>query len=62
MRADVSATADFAAKQLGRLDIVVNALDTPAYGPAEASDDTAFDKIMENNLKTVWVDARKARA
>ena len=58
-RADVSATADFAAKQLGRLDILVNALDTPAYGPVEASDDTAFDKIMENNLKTVWMSCQE---
>lgn len=59
MRADISATADFTAKQLGRLDILVNALDTPAYGPAEASDDTAFDKIMENNLKTVWMSCQE---
>ena len=58
-RADVSATADFAAKELGRLDILVNALDTPAYGPAEASDDTAFDRIMENNLKTVWMSCQE---
>jgi len=59
LRADVSATADLAAKQLGRLDILVNALDTPAYGPADAGDDTAFDKIMENNLKTVWMSCQE---
>src|ERR1700691_1147542 len=59
MRADLSATADFAAKQLGRLDILVNALDTPAYGPAEAGDDTLFDRIMENNLKTVWMSCQE---
>jgi len=54
-RADVSATADLAAKEFGGLHILVNALDTPAWGPAEAIDDTAFDKIIENNLKTVWM-------
>ncbi len=58
-RADLSATADLAAKELGGLQILVNALDTPAYGPAEASDDTAFDKIMENNLKTVWMSCQE---
>src|SRR5258705_9842877 len=40
MRADVSATADLAAKELGGLHILVNALDAPAFGPAEAGDDT----------------------
>ncbi len=60
IRADLSATADFAAKQPGGLHILVNALDTPAYGPAESSDDTAFDKIFENNLKTVWMSCQEA--
>jgi NAD(P)-dependent dehydrogenase (short-subunit alcohol dehydrogenase family) len=58
-RADVSATADLATKELGGLHILVNALDTPAFGPAEAADDTAFDKIMENNLKTVWMSCQE---
>ena len=58
-RADLSATADLAAKELGGLHILVNALDTPAYGPAEADGDTAFDKIMENNLKTVWMSCQE---
>ncbi len=58
-RADVSATADLAARELGRLDILVNALDKPAYGPAEGIDDTAFDRIMENNLKTVWMSCQE---
>ncbi len=58
-RADVSATADLAVKELGGLHILVNALDTPAYGPAEAGDDTAFDKIIENNLKTVWMSCQE---
>jgi NAD(P)-dependent dehydrogenase (short-subunit alcohol dehydrogenase family) len=59
LRADVSATADLAAKELGGLHILVNALDEPAYGPAEAGDDTIFDKIMENNLKTVWMSCQE---
>ena len=59
LRADVSATADLAAKELGGLHILVNALDTPAYGPAEAADDTGFDKIIENNLKTVWMSCQE---
>jgi NAD(P)-dependent dehydrogenase (short-subunit alcohol dehydrogenase family) len=59
LRADASATADLAAKELGGLHILVNALDTPAYGPAEAADDTAFDKIVESNLKTVWMSCQE---
>ena len=60
IRADLSATADLAAKELGGLHILVNALDTPAYGPADSDDDTAFDKILENNLKTVWMSCQEA--
>jgi NAD(P)-dependent dehydrogenase (short-subunit alcohol dehydrogenase family) len=59
IRADMSATADLAARELGRLDILVNALDAPSYGPAEAGDDSAFDRIMENNLKTVWMSCQE---
>lgn len=55
IRADLSATADLAARQFGRLDILVNALDAPVYGPAEAADDTAFEGAFENNFKTVWM-------
>jgi NAD(P)-dependent dehydrogenase (short-subunit alcohol dehydrogenase family) len=60
IRADLRATADLAAKELGGLHIVVNALDTPAYGPAQGVDDSAFDKIFENNLKTVWMSCQEA--
>jgi NAD(P)-dependent dehydrogenase (short-subunit alcohol dehydrogenase family) len=59
IRADAAATADLAAKELGGLHIVVNALDKPAYGPAESDDDTAFEKIIENNLKTVWMSCQE---
>jgi NAD(P)-dependent dehydrogenase (short-subunit alcohol dehydrogenase family) len=55
IRADLSATADLAVKKLGRLDILVNALDAPWYGPADAADDEAFEHVVENNFKTVWM-------
>ena len=60
LRADLRATADFAAKELGGLQIVVNALDAPAYGPAQDVDDSMFDKIFANNLKTVWMSCQEA--
>jgi NAD(P)-dependent dehydrogenase (short-subunit alcohol dehydrogenase family) len=55
IRADLSATADLAVKKLGRLDILVNVLDAPWYGPAESADDGAFERVVENNFKTVWM-------
>jgi 2-deoxy-D-gluconate 3-dehydrogenase len=55
LRGDLSSTAELAVKQLGALDILVNALDAPLYAPAEAADDSAFDKVIEGNLKTVWM-------
>jgi NAD(P)-dependent dehydrogenase (short-subunit alcohol dehydrogenase family) len=59
VRADLSATADLAAKQLGRIDILVNALDAPWYGPAESADDTAFERVIEGNLKRVWISCQE---
>ena len=53
--ADVSATTDLAVKKLGGLDVLVTALDRPFYAPIEATDDSAFDRVMEDNFKTVWV-------
>ncbi len=55
IRGDLASTLDFAVKELGALDILVNALDTPLYAPAEAADDSAFDKVFAGNLKTVWM-------
>lgn len=55
IRGDLSSTAELAVKELGALDILVNALDAPLYAPAEAADDSAFDKVIEGNLKTVWM-------
>src|SRR5579863_659370 len=53
-RADLSATADLAVKKLGGLDILVTALDHPFYAPFEATDDSAFDRVIEDNFKSVW--------
>jgi len=55
IRADLSATADLAIKMLGGLDILITALDTPFYAPFDATDDTAVDRVMEDNFKSVWM-------
>ena len=39
-------------QEVGRF---VNALDKPAYGAAESDDDSAFERIIDNNLKNVWM-------
>jgi len=59
IRADLSSTAELAVKEVGGLDILVNAIDAPFYGPAEATDDSAFDKVIESNLKTVWMSCQE---
>jgi NAD(P)-dependent dehydrogenase (short-subunit alcohol dehydrogenase family) len=55
VRADLSATVDLALKQLGGLDILVTALDRPFFAPADATNDLDFDRVMEDNLKSVWI-------
>ena len=55
VRADVRSTIDTAVKRLGGLDVLVMSLDAPYYAPAEASDDTIFDRVLESNLKSVWM-------
>jgi NAD(P)-dependent dehydrogenase (short-subunit alcohol dehydrogenase family) len=55
VRADLRATADLAVKQLGGLDILVTALDHPFYAPFDATDDSAFDRVIEDNFKSVWM-------
>ncbi len=60
LRGDLSATADLAVKELGGLNILVNALDAPFFGPANAADDAAFERVMEGNLKTVWMACQEA--
>ncbi len=45
----------------GRLDILVNnAAISPYYGPLEHTDEAAFDKIMEVNVKAPWMLANQA--
>ncbi len=60
IRAELSAMADLAVKELGGLDILVNAVDAPSYGAAESADDSLFEKVIENNLKTVWMACQEA--
>jgi NAD(P)-dependent dehydrogenase (short-subunit alcohol dehydrogenase family) len=60
LRADLRATIDLAVTKLGGLDILVTALDEPFYGPAEAADDTAFERVFENNFKTAWMAFQEA--
>jgi NAD(P)-dependent dehydrogenase (short-subunit alcohol dehydrogenase family) len=59
IRADIRATVDNAVKRLGGLDVIVVALDTPYFAPAEAADDAAFDRVMENNFRSVWMAAQE---
>lgn len=59
-RADITACMDLTVKQLGSLDIAVNALDVPFFAPVEATDDTAFEKVIDNNFKTVWMACQEA--
>jgi len=45
----------------GRLDILVNnAAISPYYGPLEQTDEAAFDKIMQVNVKAPWMLANRA--
>ena len=60
IRSDMRATLDRAVKQLGGLDIVVTALDSPFYGSAEAATDSDYDRVMEANFKTVWMASQEA--
>jgi NAD(P)-dependent dehydrogenase (short-subunit alcohol dehydrogenase family) len=55
IRADVRETIDTAVKRLGGLDVMVTALDGPYYASAEAADDAIFDRVMETNVKSVWM-------
>jgi len=55
IRADVRSTIDTAVKRLSGLDVMVTALDAPYYAPAEEGDDAIFDRVMERNVKNVWM-------
>jgi dehydrogenase/reductase SDR family member 4 len=56
---ELQALVDATAKQWGRIDIVVaNAASNPYYGPLTGIADDAFDKIINNNVKSVlWLAA-----
>jgi NAD(P)-dependent dehydrogenase (short-subunit alcohol dehydrogenase family) len=55
IRADVRSTIDTAVKRLAGLDVMVTALDAPYYAPAETADDVIFDRVIERNVKSVWM-------
>lgn len=55
IRADVRSTIDNAVKNLGGLDVIVSALDAPYRASSEVADDAAFDRVIEGNLKSVWL-------
>lgn len=55
IRADVRATIDRAVKHLAGVDVIVTALDAPSYAPADRGDDVTFDRVMESNVKSVWM-------
>ncbi len=56
---ELQALVDAALKRWGRIDIAVsNAATNPYYGPLAAIPDDAFDKIFNNNVKSVlWLAA-----
>ena len=56
---EVQALVDATARQWGAIDIVVaNAASNPYYGPLTGIEDEAFDKILNNNLKSIlWLAA-----
>jgi NAD(P)-dependent dehydrogenase (short-subunit alcohol dehydrogenase family) len=60
LRADVSATMDLTVRELGGLDILVMALDKQFYGPIDTVDDSIFDRVMEENFKSVWLACQEA--
>ena len=60
LRANVSATVDLTLRELGGLDILVAALDKQFYGPIDSVDDSVFDRVIDENLKSVWLVCQEA--
>lgn len=56
-KAEVEGLVKGTMDQLGRIDVLVcNAASNPAYGPMQDLSDDAFDKIMNNNIKSnLWL-------
>jgi NAD(P)-dependent dehydrogenase (short-subunit alcohol dehydrogenase family) len=59
-RADVRSTIDLTVQELGGLEILVTALDQQLYAPIENIDDSAFDRVLEENFKSVWLACQEA--
>ncbi|MBV8054419.1 MAG: SDR family oxidoreductase [Deltaproteobacteria bacterium] len=60
LRADVSITVNLTVKELGGLDILVTALDKQFYGPIDTADDSVFNRVLEENFKSVWLACQEA--
>lgn len=59
-RAGLATCVDLTVKRLGRLDILINAIDFPYYAPFESTDDTALERVIENSFKTFWMACQEA--
>ncbi|MGH7841434.1 MAG: SDR family NAD(P)-dependent oxidoreductase [Candidatus Binataceae bacterium] len=59
VRAELGATVDQAVDKLGGLDILVTALDRPFYAAFEATDDSAFERVIADNFKSVWMSCQE---
>ena len=58
---DIQALVDFTIEKFGQIDILVNnAAANPAFGPLEQTEEWAFDKIMDVNLKGPFELAKRA--
>jgi 2-dehydro-3-deoxy-D-gluconate 5-dehydrogenase len=60
LRADVTATVDLTLRELGGLEILVTVLDKQLYAPVETIGDSAFDQVLQENFKSVWVACQEA--
>jgi len=60
LRADVRATVDLTVRELGGLDLLVTALDKQLYAPIESIEDSAFDRVLDENFKSVWLACQEA--
>lgn len=54
-RTDLAATVELAVRELGSLEIAVNACDYRWFGAAATSDDSDFDRVIEKTLKATWI-------
>jgi NAD(P)-dependent dehydrogenase (short-subunit alcohol dehydrogenase family) len=59
-RADLRASLDMTVRELGSLDIVVNACDYRRFGPANLGEDSNFDRMIDNTLRPAWIACQEA--